>query len=196
MTSNYLSELDTPAERPELNLLRREIGWICHIVRIAAILYAAWILYLMVSFWMSADAIKTNYGPLLGLDLSGISGWQQAAAFGVDLMSWLFAAAACISAWQLFTAYLGGSILTATSARWLRRVALYGLTSQVLSIATRPLVSMILSLHLPTGQHQHTVQQFFQPNDLLTLLLLSGLLALGHIQKTAAKIASEHREFV
>ena len=68
--------------------------------------------------------------------------------------------------------------------------------AQLLSIASRPLLAIILTLHFPAGEHQRAVLIFFQPNDLLTLLLLFGFLALAHIQKTAAEIHSEFQEIV
>ena len=184
------------AERPELGALLAKIAWICHSIRIAAVLYAVWILYLLTAYWTDAAAIKASYGHMLGKDLSGITPWQVAAAFGVNIVLWLFTAAACYSAWRLFTAYLSGSIFTAEAARWLRRVASYGVIAQLLSIAARPLLTIIITLHFPAGEHQRAVAIFFQPNDLLTMLLLLGLLALAHIQKTAAEIHSEFQETV
>jgi Protein of unknown function (DUF2975) len=196
MTDEHTIESASLAERPELGALLAKIGWICQSIRIAALLYAAWVLYLLTAHWTDTAAINAGYGRLLGKDLSGITPWQQAAALGVELAIWLFMAAACYSAWRLFTAYLAGSIFTAEAAGWLRRTASYGVIAQLLSIASRPLLAIILTLHFPAGEHQRAVLIFFQPNDLLTLLLLFGFLALAHIQKTAAEIHSEFQEIV
>ncbi len=176
--------------------LRKKIGWICQIVRFAAPAYAAWVLYLNVDYWSDTAAINNGYGRLLQRDLSAIAPSQQAAAFGVDFAVWLFAAYACYSSWRLFTLYLSGDVLTPGAARWLRKLALYGAIAQILSVVTRPLVSLILTLHFPAGQKLRIVNIFFQPNDLALLLLLFVLLALAHIQKSAAEIASEHAQFV
>ncbi len=179
---------------PELRALRAKIGWICQSIRLAAVLYAAWLLYTLIAYWGDAAAVKRASGRFLKRDLSGISPWQQGAALGVNFAIWLLAAAACYCAWRLFTAYLSGSILTAEASTWLSRTASFGVIAQLLAIATRPLVSLILTWHLPAGER--VVNVFFQPNDLLTLLLLFAFLALAHVQKTAAGIASEHRQFV
>ncbi len=186
---------DTPQDA-KLLTLRQKIGWICQIARLATPAYAGWVLYLNVDFWRDAAAINNGYGRLLQRDLSGILPWQQAAAFGVNFIVWLFTAYACYSAWRLFTLYLSGDVLTPGASLWLRRLALYGTVSEILSVVTRPLISVILTLHFPAGQKLRALNIFFQPNDLALLLLLFVLLALAHIQKSAAEIASEHAQFV
>ena len=196
MTEDQAIDDAGPTTSPELLALRRKIGWICHGARLAALFYAVWELYLTVYYWTDAAAIKNGYGHMLGKDLSGMSSWQLDAAFGVHMVIWLFTAAACYSGWRLFTAYLAGSIITAKSSRWMRRTASYGLIAQLLAIATRPLISILLTLHFPAGEHQRAVALFFQPNDLLTLVLLVTFLALAQVQTTAAGIASEHRQIV
>ncbi len=70
------------------------------------------------------------------------------------------------------------------------------LAAQALSILTRPLISVILTLHFPAGENLRLVNVFLLPDDVSTLLLLFGLLALAHIQKSAAQIAGEHAQFV
>lgn len=191
-----LESLDPPTADTQLTALRGKIGWICQGVRFAALGYAIWIIYLLITYWSSVEAISNGYGRMLHKDLSGIEPWQQAAAFGVHFLTWLIAAAACYSAWRLFTSYLKGDIFTSNATIWLRRVAYYGAIAQLFDIATRPLVSVILTWHFPPGQNLRIVNVFLLPNDLVVLLLLFGLLALAHIQKTAAEIAGENAQFV
>ncbi len=183
-------------ENPQLVERRGRIGWICQGVRLAAIVYALWVIYALAAFYGNVEAINKGYGRLLQKDLSGVLAWQQAAAFSVNFAVWLIAAAACYSTWRLFTNYLEGKIFTFDSALWLRRLGLYGVVAQLLGIATRPLVSVILTLHFPAGEGQRIVSVFLQPDDLAILLLLFGLVALAHVQKTAAEIAGEHAQFV
>jgi hypothetical protein len=196
MSKEILSETFADPQDAKLVALRKKIGRICQSVRLAAPAYAAWVLYLNATYWSDAAAINNGYGRHLQADLSAIQPWQQAAAFGVNFIVWLFAAYACYSAWRLFTLFLSGEVLTPGAALWLRRLALYGAVSEILSIVTRPLLSVILTLHFPAGQNSRIVNIFFQPNDLAFLLLLFGLLALAHIQKSAAEIAGEHAQFV
>lgn len=148
----------------------------------------------LATYWSSAASIANGYGRFLKTDLPTIAPWQQAAAFGVNFVIWLVAAYACYNAWKLFSTYLQGRIFTVDAAIWLRRVAFFGLVAVCAGIASRPLISVILTSHLPQGQH--LVNLFFRPEDLLNLLLLGGFLALSHIHKTAAEIAGEHAQFV
>jgi len=74
------------------------------------------------------------------------------------------------------------------------RVALFGLSAALVDIATRPLVSLIVTAHKEPSQH--IVSVFLRPEDLSTLMLLATLLALAHIEKTATDIADEHAQFV
>jgi hypothetical protein len=189
-------EADGPAPRPELDALRAKIGWICHSARAGAALYAVWLLFELVRFWTNKAAVASGWGYMLGKDLLGIAFWQIATAFAVNLLIWLFAAAACYGAWRLFTGYLNGSILTAASSDWLGRTAWYGLIAEGLDVATRPLIAIVLTLHFPAGEHQRAVVIFFQPQDLLVLLMMLAILALASVQKTAAVIAEEHRHMV
>jgi len=176
--------------------LRKKIAWICHAVRFSALGYAVWLLYALIVYWTNIETINSGYGRLLNRDLSGMAQWQQALALGVHLVIWAFAAIACHSAWRLFSGFLTGQIFTLGAALALRRIALFGAISQILDIVTRPLMSVILTLHFPAGQQMRIVNLFFRPEDLVLLLLLFALLAFAHIQKTAAQIAGEHAQFV
>lgn len=179
---------------PQLAALRARIGVICHALRFAAAGYALWILLAVLVHWLDRDRLIATHGRLLRIDLTGMAPWQQAAGLAVDLSLWLLVAVACCAAWQLFTGYLEGRIFTTGAAALMRRTALFGIVAQVLGMAARPLVAAILSAHLPAGERH--VHVFFQPNDLLTLLLLASLLALAHIQLTGAELAAENAEII
>jgi hypothetical protein len=191
-----MTDADTFAAPAAPPALRGKIAWICQTARFAALGYAVWTFYINASFWSDVARINDGYGHLLHRDLSGVRPWQQAAAFGVNFVVWLLAALACYFGWRLFTNYLRGEIFTSQSALWLRRLALYGLAAQVLGVAVRPLQSVILTMHFPAGQKLRIFNIFAMPDDLSTLLLLFGLLALAHIQKTAAEIADDHARIV
>jgi hypothetical protein len=189
-------ELSSRGSIRPVEAVRREIGWICQLVRYAALAYAVWVLFLIVRLHGSAEALDRVYGRMLQRDLSGVEAWQRAAAFSVTFTIWLATASACYCAWRLFTNYLRDDIFALDSALWLRRLALFGVVAQTLDMLARPLVSVILTLHFPAGEKARIVNIFFQPTDVAILLLLLGLLALAHIQKTAAAIARENAQFV
>jgi hypothetical protein len=176
--------------------IRAEIGWMCQLVRYAAIAFALWALYAIASFFGSVESIDRIYGRMLDRDLTHVEVWQQVAAFSVTFVIWLVTASACYCAWRLFTNYLDGEIFAIDSAAWLRRLALLGVVAQSLDLLARPLISVLLTLHFSASQKLRIVNIFVQPTDIAILLLLFGLLALAHIQKTAADLAREHAQFV
>lgn len=190
------AECDPTGASDAIADVRAEIGWICQLVRYAAIALAVWTLYAIAAFYGSVEAIDRAYGAMLRTNLTGVTVWQQAAAFSVSFVIWLATAAACYSAWRLFSNYLDGDIFALRSALWLRRLAMFGVLAQSLDLLARPLLSVILTLHFPAGENMRIVNIFVQPTDMAILLLLFGLLALAHIQKTAADIAREHSQFV
>lgn len=190
------TECDPTGASDAVDDVRAEIGWICQLVRYSALALAAWTLYAIAAFYGSVEAIDRAYGAMLRTNLTGITVWQQAAAFSVSFVIWLATATACYSAWRLFSNYLDGDIFALRSALWLRRLAMFGVLAQSLDLLARPLVSVILTLHFPAGEKMRIVNIFVQPTDMAILLLLFGLLALAHIQKTAADIAREHAQFV
>jgi hypothetical protein len=185
---------DSTVLTPQLAALRGRIGSICNGLRVAVAAYAAWLLYAVLMYWSDTALIASTHGRLLHLDLDGLARWQQAAGLAVDLTLWLVAAAACFSAWRLFTCYLQGRIFTVDAASWMRCTAMLGLTAQVLGIAARPLLAAIVTAQLPAEQRAFHI--YFFPNDLLTLLLLASLLALSHVQSAGAELAAENAEIV
>lgn len=182
------------SETANLKTLTARISRMCQVARFAALGYALWVLFEITRFWTNVDAVNRGYGRYLHVDLSELNFWQLALVYGLNLLVWAVAAYACYSAWQLFSNYREGKIFSTESAIWLRRIAFFGLIAVICGIALRPLASMILTSHLPAGQG--IVNLSFQPDDLLNLLLLGGLLALSHIQKSAAEIAGENAQFV
>lgn len=188
--------IDTPANPTAENLLRSHIGWLCQMTRVAAAIYAAWLLFALASFWSNVTTISDHFGRIVHKDLSAIEPWQQATGFALQFIIWLFAACACYSAWRLFTLYLSGAVFTSDSALWLSRVALYGAIAQGLDIIMRPLETVLLTWHFPAGQKLRVVSVYLMPNDLALLILLFGLLALAHIQRTAAEIVNDHAQIV
>ncbi|MCI4680409.1 DUF2975 domain-containing protein [Rhodoblastus acidophilus] len=177
-----------------LGALRQRIGWLCHALRLAAAAYCVWILFTIVSFWSDEALVVSRFGKPLGVDVSGVTGLQRFEAFSISFLVWLLLTAACYSGWRLFSAYLEGRIFAVSSTLWLRRLALFGLISALVDIVARPVTSLILTAHKATGQH--IVSVFVRPEDLSTVLLLATLLALAHIQKTAADIADENAQIV
>ena len=179
---------------PEFTRLRHKIGWICHSLRFAIVAYSAWVLYLVLALWLDTDRLYQALDYLIHTNVSALAPWQRWTGFSIDLGLWATASIACYFGWRLLSTYLEGRIFSVEAARWMQRVASWGIITQVMSIALRPLFTLVLTAHLPPAERQaHLV---LQPNDLLTLLLLLSLLALAHIQRAGAEIAAEHAQII
>jgi hypothetical protein len=89
---------------------------------------------------------------------------------------------------------LAGRVFTVDAAALLRRVAVFGLAAQVADMAAHPLVSAIVTMHLPVGQR--AIAFTANPTDLMVLLVLSAILALAHIFHAAAEMADDHARIV
>lgn len=189
---------DFPASVPPLDdsrlaALRRRIGWLCQTLRFALVGYCLWMIVTIAMFWSDEERVVANFATLK-VDIEGLSAAQRLGGFGVSFVIWALLVFACYAGWRLFSAYLDGRIFTPDAAGWLRCLALMGLAAALVDIATRPLMSLLLTAHKESGEH--IVSVFFRPEDLSTIMLLATLFALAHIQKTAADIADEHSQIV
>lgn len=180
-------------EDRRLDSLRRRIGGLCQTLRFALVAYCIWMFVSIATFWSDEAQIVSRFASLK-VDVEGLSAYQRLGAFGVSLVIWALLVVACFAGWRLFSGYLEGRIFTPDAAGWLRSLALMGLIAALIDIAARPLMSLILTAHKGAGAHMVSV--YFRPEDLSTLMLLATLLALAHIQKTAADIADEHAQIV
>ncbi|WP_036279471.1 DUF2975 domain-containing protein [Methylocystis sp. ATCC 49242] len=182
-----------PLDDSRLAALRRRIGWLCQTLRFALVGYCLWMIVSIAMFWSDEERVVANFATLK-VDVEGLSAAQRLGGFGVSGVIWLLLVAACYSGWRLFSAYLEGRIFAPAAAGWLRCLALMGLIAALVDIPARPIMSLILTGHKAAGQH--IVSVYFRPEDLSTLMLLATLLALAHIQKTAADIADENAQIV
>ncbi|MBM3552633.1 MAG: DUF2975 domain-containing protein [Alphaproteobacteria bacterium] len=180
-------------EDSRLDSLRRRIGWLCQALRVALVAYCLWILVTISMFWSDESLVVSHFASLK-VDVEGMTAYQRLAGFGVSFVIWTLLVAACYAGWRLFSGYLEGRIFTPDASGWLRSLALMGLIAALVDIAARPLMSLILTAHKAAGAHMVSV--YLRPEDLSTLMLLATLLALAHIQKTAADIADEHSQIV
>jgi hypothetical protein len=188
-----VADITLPAP-PSVDALRARIGWFCHLLRLAGPLYAGWVLVTMIVFWSDTTMVTRVYGLLLHSELGAIPSMQRAAGFAVHFVIWLFTAVACLGMWRLFSGFLDGRVFTLDTALQMRHIALFGLVAELGDLLTRPLVSLFVTAHMPTGSHH--VNVFFQPSDLLNIMFLVGFLALGHVFKVAAEIAEDHAAIV
>lgn len=188
--------IDIPETAGDCAGLHGRIIKISQTVRFAAAVLAGWLLLAIINLWRSAESIGAFFGPIFNKDLSGIAPWQQLCGFTVYLLLWSVSAAACYSIWRVFSAFLDCRIFSLDSTLWIKRVALFGVTTKLLEIFTRPLISLILTLHFPAGQKQRLINLYLMPNDFIILALLLVLLAFAYILTIATEIAQENAQIV
>lgn len=183
-----------PSPSPQVATLRARIGTLCHALRLAGPAYAGWVLFTLVTHWSDAAGVAHGWGLFLKTDLGEIPAGQRAAGFAIHFVVWIFVALACLNLWMLFTAFLKGRVFTTEAAGHLRCMAVFGLAAEVADMVSRPLISMIVTAHMPAGSRMVSV--FFQPPDLLNVMFLVGFLALGIVFEAAAEIAEDHAAIV
>jgi hypothetical protein len=183
----------TPATT-SVDALRQRIGWLCQALRFAAPAYALWVFVLLVRHWANAEEVTRAYSHLLRADLGEVPTTARLGGFCLHMIPWGLTAVACFQLWRLFSGFLAGRVFTLDAALTLRCLALAGLGAMATDMVVRPLLSIVVTLHMPPGGRH--VGFFFQPNDLLNLMFLFGLFALAQVFKVAAEIAEDHAAIV
>lgn len=182
-----------PAPSPIAQALRKKIGWLCQLIRLAAIVWSGWILYLIVDLWRDRDRVAAVYARAFDFPVAPLSNFNYFAGFGLQLLAWALSALVAVALWRLFSRYLAGEIFTVSAAIELRRLAAVGALALVIGIAERPLV-----FALATGRRADPSRHMplFQPNDLLDAIFVTFLFSLAYIFKTAAEMAEDHAQIV
>ena len=185
--------IDT-SSRPSVAALRARIGWLCQILRFAAPAYALWVLVLLVLHWSDASEVTRAYSHWLRAELVEVPASQRLAGFLVHMIPWGLTALACGYLWKLFSGFLAGQVFSLEAALTLRRLALAGLASVTADLVARPILSVLMTIHLPPGSRH--LGFFVLPHDMLNLMFLGGLLALAQVFKVAAEIAEDNAAIV
>jgi hypothetical protein len=173
------------------------IGWLCHLIRVAAAAQAAWTLALIAWWWSNSGAIEKAYGTFLKTDLSGASTLQYALALAITVCGWALYAAISYCVWRQFGMYLQRRVFTVDAAIWMRRVGMTGLVALIFSLIARPLVVIVLALHLhaPFGVLV-SLPRWAGPFDALQALFSLAVIALAQIHYAAAELADDHAKIV
>jgi len=173
--------------------LRARIGWICHGLRIAAVVWIGWILVVILIVWSDKATMLETTGRALGLDFSGVTATRYAFGFAIALLDWVIAASVAFCIWRLAGTYLAGRVFTVDAALWLRRTAMAGIAAVAADVVLR-----VVTLSLFTGQLTLFMGRglFIMPLDLLHLIIALFFLALAHIFKAAAEMAEDHAQIV
>ncbi len=183
---------DVPMES-RTALLRRRIAWICHALRLAAVLWFAWILVLVVTVWSNKASVLDAHSLWLSENLSDVSSARYAMAFAIAILDSGLAALVAFCIWKLSSTYLAGRVFTIDAAVWLRRIGLVGVIAVAGNVIARIAVVAIFAGRIVLAvPHGFVVL----PQDLLHLIFGVFVLALAHIFKVAAEIADDHAKIV
>jgi hypothetical protein len=173
-------------------LLRSRIAWICHALRVAAVLWVVWILVMVVAVWSNKAAVLDGYTFWLGEKLT-ISDARYAVAFAIAVLDCGFAALIAFCIWKLSSTCLAGRVFTTDAAVWLRRIGLSGVLAVFGDLIARIAVAAIFAGRIVVA----TAHGFIVlPQDLLHLILGVFVLALAQIFKVATEIADDHAKIV
>lgn len=188
-----LAENATSAPSPIALALRQKIGWLCQLIRYAAIIWSAWIFYLIVDFWRDREKVAAAYARAFDFAATPLSDAHYFSAFGLQLLAWSLSALVAAALWRLFSRYLAGEIFTVSAALALQRLAMVGAAALIIGIVERPIV-----FALATGGQAAATRHppLFQPNDLLDAIFVVFLFSLGFIFKTAAEMAEDHAQII
>jgi hypothetical protein len=176
--------------------LRARIGWLCHLIRIAAVVWALWILATIAWYWSDSAAIVKGFGGFLKVDLSGVSNVQYALAVAGKLGSWALQAAVSYCIWRQFGTYLQGRIFTIDAAMWMRRVGIAGLAALLFSLVWRHLIIVILAFHVHLPARTFLSGPWAGPFDLLQALFCLAVIGFAQIYNAAADMVDDHARIV
>jgi hypothetical protein len=174
--------------------LRARIGWICHALRIAAVLWITWELAFIIFNWSDKARLLQNYQRLFSVDLGDVSAARYAAAFAAIMVSLAVGAVVVVCIWRLAGTYLAGHVFTVDAALWLRRTGLAGISAVIVSVLMRIVIASILvGQFVPISPRGY---YYLLPQDLLHAIFAVFVFALAHIFKAAAEMAEDQAQIV
>jgi hypothetical protein len=193
MTDDASFDSGDPAQTAQLIALNNKLRWACHSIRAVALVWIVWVLGLILWIWGDRAGLLGRLTKLYGLDPSSVTDVGYWSAFALALASWLASAVLVVSIWRLARVYLDGRVFAVDAAARLRAVALAGFAATAVDIVVRPMGAVMLS---PELLSKVPLYGWFNPPDLLYLLICGFILALSVIFMTAAEIADDHARIV
>jgi hypothetical protein len=95
--------------------LRRRLVWLCHVIRLAALVWIVWLSAFLVRNRSDMDAMKRSWGRQFDIDLSALPAVHYTAAFAVLFADLAFAALVAVFVWRLSGACLALTFASASS---------------------------------------------------------------------------------
>lgn len=173
--------------------LQKKIGWICRLVRLAALVWVVWSFGLFIYTATNRSEFFDRAIRFHGVDPASISEVRFWSANIVAVLVYVVIAYALRQLWRLMRGYLDGDIFSTGAAHRLRMLALAGLAAAATDFIARPLQVALMSTELIA---KLPFWMLLSPNDLLYALIFGFLLALATIFKVAAELAEENAQIV
>jgi hypothetical protein len=177
-------------QHPSIRKLQR----LAHLLRVASAVYAAWVLWNILNWWLNADRVKHYFGDFIHRDLSALTAPQRYGALALDVAAWALLLMAVVHCWK-FLGYLGQPARwTSTAARHISLCAWLAICSELFTQLSRPVQSFLLTAHLSAAEQLW--QWRFQNADLLAVLFCLSLLMFAYVFTWTMDVAEENRSFV
>lgn len=122
------------------------------------------------------------------------SGLAVALLLAIFVLQAVPVVAALAALRRAFAQIAGGEMIGAEAARWLRRAGWAFTANAAVMLASKPLVSLALSIDMPPGQRFLSIG--VGTPELLALLVSGVLVMFGHLMTVATEIQDENRRFV
>jgi hypothetical protein len=190
-TLNALPQRSADADQnPAIRKLQR----VSHLLRATSAVYAAWVLWNILNWWLDADRVKHYFGDFIHRDLSALAAPQRYGALALDLVAWALLLMAVVHCWR-FLNYLGQPARwSSTAARHIALCAWFAIAGEVFTQLSRPVQSFLLTAHLSAAEQ--VWQWRFQNVDLLAVLFCLMLLMFAYVFTWTMELAEENRSFV
>jgi hypothetical protein len=156
-------------------------------------IWIVWSLYVTLEPLGAASQAAVDWNKYWELPEGTVTVSKVFANRAVFLFNWALAAWLAYAVWKLMSGYLTGDILSAAAATRLRLVGVSGLVTALFDVVSPPLALSTLSASI-IGKVPFL--NWFEPRQLLYILIALFVIAIAYIQRTAAEISDEHRQFV
>lgn len=163
-------------------------------LRLLSGMYTAWTLWNIQNWWLDGERVTRDMGRYLERNLAGMDHWQRLACLGIDVVAWLMLLTAVVYGWKFMSNLANQAGPTHLGANALKRCAYWATACELYSIATRPLNTWLLTLHLDAPQR--VWRWAMQSHDIQSLMLCLVLLIAALMLSWALEIAEENRSFV
>lgn len=175
-------------------IARAPVAWLCHLVRVATLLYATIAVAVLALTPLRPEWLFAEQARGLGVDLAGLATWQILAALVPAGAGVVAAVLMMVALYKLFGQFAAGRVFGTESAHHLRVAATCAVAALVLEIVARPAVSLLLTLD--RGPGRRIVELGLGSHDLSNLIFAGTMLALAHVLGQAGHIADDNSTIV